>query len=129
MPKFVIERDIVNVGHLPTVELRGISAGSCAVLKKLGPSIQWVQSYVTNDKIYCIYIAPLARRASVRSTFISGPFTSITDLSLVVACLDRNKEFSAARASAANRNRRWICPEESRATSAMQVARSWERRR
>lgn len=58
MPKFVIEREIPNAGKLSAVELQGISAKSCAVLNQLGPSIQWVHSYVTDNKIYCIYIAP-----------------------------------------------------------------------
>ena len=58
MPKFVIEREIPNAGKLSAAELQGISAKSCAVLNKLGPSIQWVHSYVTGDKIYCVYIAP-----------------------------------------------------------------------
>ena len=58
MPKFVIEREIAKVGMLPPQELKAISQKSCSVLKSLGPQIQWVHSYVTDDKIYCIYIAP-----------------------------------------------------------------------
>ena len=58
MPKFVIERDIPGAGKLPPEELQGISRKSCSVLKGMGPQIQWVQSYVTDDKIYCVYIAP-----------------------------------------------------------------------
>ena len=58
MPKFVIERDIVGAGKLPKQELQAISQKSCSVLHGMGPKIQWVQSYVTDDKIYCIYIAP-----------------------------------------------------------------------
>jgi len=58
MPKYVIERNIPNAGKLSPKELQAISQQSCAVLSKLGPQIQWVQSYVTNDKIYCVYIAP-----------------------------------------------------------------------
>jgi hypothetical protein len=58
MPRYIIERDIPNAGKLSGGDLQGISAQSCAVLNKLGPSIQWVQSYVTDDKIYCVYIAP-----------------------------------------------------------------------
>ena len=58
MPKFVIEREIPNAGKLSPEELRGISQKSCGVLRNLGPQIQWVQSYVTNDKVYCVYIAP-----------------------------------------------------------------------
>jgi hypothetical protein len=60
MPKYVIERDIPGAGKLSAADLHGISAKSCGVLQKLGPSIQWVQSYVTDDKVYCVYIAPNA---------------------------------------------------------------------
>jgi hypothetical protein len=58
MPKFVIERDIVGAGKQPKQELQAISQKSCSVLQGMGPKIQWVQSYVTDDKIYCIYVAP-----------------------------------------------------------------------
>ena len=58
MPKYVIERDIPGAGKLSAADLHGISAKSCGVLQQLGPSIQWVQSYVTDDKVYCVYIAP-----------------------------------------------------------------------
>jgi Protein of unknown function (DUF4242) len=58
MPKFVIERDIVGAGKLPKQELQAISQKSCSVLQSMGPKIQWVQSYVTDDKIYCVYNAP-----------------------------------------------------------------------
>ena len=58
MPKYVIERDIPGAGKLSPEELKGISQTSCGVLSGMGPQIQWVQSYVTGDRIYCIYIAP-----------------------------------------------------------------------
>lgn len=58
MPKFLIEREIPGAGNLSAQELQGISQTSCGVLRKMGPEIQWVQSYVTGDKIYCVYIAP-----------------------------------------------------------------------
>ena len=58
MPKYVIEREIPNAGRLSTQELQAISQKSCGVLRNLGPQIQWIQSYVTDDKIYCVYIAP-----------------------------------------------------------------------
>jgi len=58
MPKYVIEREIPDAGKLSAEELQGISQKSCSVLNQLGPSIQWVQSFVTDDKIYCVYIAP-----------------------------------------------------------------------
>jgi len=58
MPKFVIERDIPGAGSLSPEQLQAVSQKSCSVLRELGPQIQWVQSYVTDDKIYCVYIAP-----------------------------------------------------------------------
>jgi hypothetical protein len=58
MPKYVIEREIPSAGKLTPAELRSISQTSCGVLSKLGPSIQWVHSYVTDDKVYCVYLAP-----------------------------------------------------------------------
>ena len=58
MPKFVIEREIVGAGKLPKHELQAVSQKSCSVLAAMGPRIQWVQSYVTDDKIYCVYVAP-----------------------------------------------------------------------
>jgi len=58
MPKYIIEREIPGAGKLTTAELQGISQKSCSVLSKLGPQIQWVESYVTDDKVYCVYIAP-----------------------------------------------------------------------
>ena len=58
MPKFLIEREIPDAGKLTAEQLAGISQTSCGVLRKMGPQIQWVQSYVTDDKVYCVYIAP-----------------------------------------------------------------------
>ena len=58
MPKYVIEREIPGAGKLSAQELQAISQKSCVVLNQLGPQIQWTQSYVTDDKIYCVYIAP-----------------------------------------------------------------------
>jgi len=58
MPKYVIEREIAGVGKLGRDQLHAVSQKSCSVLRNLGPQIQWVESFVTDDKIYCIYIAP-----------------------------------------------------------------------
>ncbi len=58
MPKYVIEREIPEAGKLIAEELQGISQKSCGVLQEMGPQIQWVESFVTDDKIYCVYIAP-----------------------------------------------------------------------
>ncbi|MCB5188898.1 DUF4242 domain-containing protein [Methylobacillus caricis] len=72
MPKFIIEREIPNAGQLGPEDLQGISAKSCSVLKMLGPQIQWVESYVTDDKIYCVYIAP--SEALIREHASEGGF-------------------------------------------------------
>lgn len=58
MPKYIIERNIPGAGQMPAEELQGISQRSCGVLRHLGPTIQWIESYVTEDKVYCVYIAP-----------------------------------------------------------------------
>lgn len=72
MPKFVIERNLPGAGKLPAGELQAISQKSCAVLQSMGPSIQWVQSFVTDDKIYCVYLAPDER--AVRQHAQKGGF-------------------------------------------------------
>lgn len=72
MPKYVIERDIPGAGNLSPEDLQGISQKSCSVLRNMGPQIQWVQSYVTGDKIYCVYIAP--DEASIRQHAEQGGF-------------------------------------------------------
>ena len=58
MPKYVIEREIPGAGNLSAAELQGVAQTSCNVLKEMGPQIQWVESYVTGDKVYCVYISP-----------------------------------------------------------------------
>ena len=58
MPKYVIERDIPGAGKLDREQLHAISQKSCGVLRSMGPQIQWVESFVTDDKVYCVYIAP-----------------------------------------------------------------------
>jgi len=72
MPKYVIEREIPGVGKLSATELRGVSQKSCGVLQELGPAIQWVESYVTDDKIYCVYVAP--NEAMIREHASKGGF-------------------------------------------------------
>jgi len=72
MPKFVIEREIPGAGALSTEQLHGIAQTSCGVLNKMGPQIQWVNSFVTDDKIFCIYIAP--DEATVREHAKQGGF-------------------------------------------------------
>jgi len=72
MPKYVIEREIPGAGKLSAQELKAISQKSCAVLQTMGPQIQWQHSYVTDDKIYCVYIAP--DEAMVREHAMQGGF-------------------------------------------------------
>ena len=72
MPKYVIEREIPGAGKLSSDQLHAISQKSCSVLNNLGPQIQWIESYVTDDKIYCIYRAP--NEAMVREHAAQGGF-------------------------------------------------------
>jgi len=72
MPKYVIERDIPGAGKLTAEQLKSISQTSCGVLSKMGPQIQWVNSFVTGDKIYCVYIAP--NEAMIREHASQGGF-------------------------------------------------------
>ena len=72
MPKFLIEREIPGAGGLSAEELQSISQKSCGVLRDMGPQIQWVESYVTGDKVYCVYIAP--DEAAVREHATRGGF-------------------------------------------------------
>ena len=85
MPKYVIEREIPGVGRLSQAELTAISQKSCNVLHGMGPTIQWVQSYVTGDKVYCIYIAP--NEAAVREHAEKGGFPA-NRISEVVCMID-----------------------------------------
>lgn len=84
MPKYVIEREIPGAGTLSPEQLKEISQKSCSVLNRLGPTIQWVQSYVTDDKVYCIYIAPnedLIRRHAEEGGF---PANRISEVRTVI---------------------------------------------
>jgi len=72
MPKYLIEREIPNAGALSSEQLQGIAQTSCGILKDMGPSIQWLESYVTDDKVYCVYIAP--DEASIKAHAEQGGF-------------------------------------------------------
>lgn len=84
MPKYIIERDIPEAGKLNTDELQQISQKSCCVLKEMGPQIQWQESFVTDDKIYCIYIAP--DKESIRQHAEKGgfPANSIAEIKTII---------------------------------------------
>jgi len=85
MPKFVIERKIPGAWKFSSKELQAISQKSCGVLRQLGPQVQWVHSYVTDDKIYCVYIAP--DEAAVRKHAEMGGFPA-DSISAVRAVID-----------------------------------------
>ena len=83
MPKFVIEREIPGLGNLSDAEIREASQKSVGVLKELGPEIQWLQSYVTGDKLYCVYLAPdeaMIREHAKRSGFPANRISAVRRL-------------------------------------------------
>lgn len=83
MPKYVIEREVPGAGKMSADELRAISQKSCSVLNKLGPEIQWIHSYVTGDKIYCIYRAPneqMVREHARQGGFPANKISEITSV-------------------------------------------------
>lgn len=84
MPKYVIEREIPGAGNLTAEQLKGISQTSCGVLEKMGPQIQWVHSYVTGDKIYCIYNAPNEEMVREHAQKGGFPANSVSKVSAVI---------------------------------------------
>ena len=84
MPKFVIERTIPGAGSLTKEQLKAISQTSCGVLKSLGPTIQWEQSYVTDDKIYCVYSAPNAEMIREHARLGGFPADSVQEVRTMI---------------------------------------------
>jgi hypothetical protein len=84
MPKYVIEREIPGAGNLSPEQLKAISQTSCGVLSKLGPQIQWVHSYVTTDKIYCIYNAPNEEMVREHAKQGGFPANSVSQVSIII---------------------------------------------
>lgn len=84
MPQFVIEREMPGAGGLSPAELQGASQTSCSVLRDLGPEIQWVHSYVTDDKIYCIYRAPNEQMIREHAEHAGFPANSISRVRTVI---------------------------------------------
>jgi hypothetical protein len=84
MPKYLIEREIPGAGALSAAELKGISQKSCGVLSTMGPQIQWVQSYVTGDKIYCVYIAPTADMVREHARQGGFPANSVAEVKTII---------------------------------------------
>ena len=84
MPKFVIERELPGAGSLSPQELNAISQKSCGVLSKMGPQIQWVHSYVTQDKIYCIYIAPDGKTVREHASHGGFPANRVSEIKAMI---------------------------------------------
>ncbi|MES2371877.1 MAG: DUF4242 domain-containing protein [Bacteroidota bacterium] len=84
MPKYVIEREIPGVGKLTSEQLKGISQTSCGVLSNMGPQIQWLQSYVTGDKIYCVYIAPNEEMVREHAKQGGFPANSVNEVATII---------------------------------------------
>ncbi len=84
MPKYVIERELPGAGQLTPEQLQAVSQTSCGVLRNLGPEIQWVESYVTDNKIYCIYIAPDERLIREHATQGGFPANRISEIRTMI---------------------------------------------
>ncbi len=84
MPKYLIERNIPGAGKLSAEELRGISQKSCSVLRALGPQVQWLESYVTDDKVYCVYIAPNAEMIREHARQGGFPADRISEIKRII---------------------------------------------
>jgi hypothetical protein len=84
MPKYLIERELPGAGKLSAEQLRGISQKSCSVLNNLGPQIQWIQSYVTGDKIYCVYRAPNEQMVREHARQGGFPANTISEIKTVI---------------------------------------------
>jgi len=84
MPKFLIEREIPGAGSLPKEQLQAVSQKSCSVLRDLGPQIQWVESYVTDNKIYCVYIAPSEQLIREHARIGGFPANRISEIKTIL---------------------------------------------
>jgi hypothetical protein len=84
MPKYVIERELSGAGNLKPQELQAISQKSCSVLRNLGPPIQWLHSYVTDNKIYCVYIAPNEQMVREHASQGGFPANKISEIKTVI---------------------------------------------
>lgn len=84
MPKFVIEREIPGAGNLSPQELQAVSQTSCGVLQQMGPSIQWLHSYVTGDKIYCVYIAPNEEMVRQHAKLGGFPANRVSEIKSII---------------------------------------------
>lgn len=100
MPKFLIEREIPGAGSLSQQELQSISQTSCSVLQKMGPQIQWLQSYVTGDKIYCVYIAPNEEMIREHASQGGFPANRVSEIKAVIDPTTAEQSASSSQQSA-----------------------------
>ncbi len=84
MPKYLIEREVVNAGAMSRADLQAMSAQSCSVLTQLGPSIQWLESYVTEDRITCIYIAPNSELIREHARLAGFPADKVLEIASII---------------------------------------------
>ncbi|MEE9198358.1 MAG: DUF4242 domain-containing protein [Dehalococcoidia bacterium] len=84
MPKYIIERQIPGAGKLSALDLKAISQKSCGVLENLGPQIQWLESYVTDDKVYCVYIAPNEKMVQEHAKQGGFPANRISEVKSII---------------------------------------------
>jgi hypothetical protein len=84
MPKFIIERDIPGAGQMTQADLQAVSQRSCAVLRELGPRAQWIESYVTDDKLYCVYIAEDAEAIREHAAQGGFPANRISEIRAII---------------------------------------------
>lgn len=84
MPKFIIEREIPGAGRLSPQEIQAVSQKSCGVLRTLGPQVQWLQSYVTADKVYCVYVAPSEAAIQEHARQVGLPANRISRVASVI---------------------------------------------
>jgi hypothetical protein len=84
MPKFIIERDIPGAGRMSETDLRAISQKSCSVLRDLGPEVQWLESFVTDDKVYCVYIAPSAAHIRKHAELGGFPVNRVSEVKAII---------------------------------------------
>jgi len=84
MPKYVIERDIAGAGSMSAADLRGVAQTSCGVLATMGPEVQWVESFVTPDKIYCVYIAPSEELVHQHASLGGFPADRVSEVKFMI---------------------------------------------
>lgn len=99
MPKFIVEREIPDAAAIPPAGLKAIAQRSCAALRQLGPEIQWVQSYVTEDKITCVYIAPNAGLIREHARLGGFPADRVLEVAVIIdpTTAESNELAAAAR--------------------------------